>query len=44
MRSVVRRSAVAGSCIRHRAAIVQEVDGYLAAAGTVDAPGRLVAS
>jgi len=44
MRSVVRRSAVAGSWYPGtEAAIVQEVDGYLAAAGTVDAPGRLVA-
>src|SRR5512134_82786 len=44
MRSVVRRSAVAGSWYPGTAAAVaEEVDRYLAAAGKVEAPGRLVA-
>jgi hypothetical protein len=44
MRSVVRRPAVAGSWYPGTAAAIErEVDGYLAAAGGVAAPGRLVA-
>jgi hypothetical protein len=44
MRSVVRRPAVAGSWYPGTAAAIErEVDGYLAAAGGVVAPGRLVA-
>ena len=43
MRSVVRRSAVAGSWYPGTAAaIAEEVDRYLEAAGPVAAPGRLV--
>jgi len=44
MPAVLRRAAVAGSWYPGTAAaIVEEVDGYLEAAGTVRAPGRLVA-
>jgi len=43
MRTVVRRSAVAGSWYPGAAtAIAEEVDRYLQAAGTASAPGRLV--
>jgi MEMO1 family protein len=44
MRTVVRRSAVAGTWYPGTAAaIAQEVDRYLAGAGPVSAPGRLLA-